>query len=142
MVTNHDTSLEPSVWPVRVYYEDTDAGGVVYYANYLRFCERARTEMLRAAGINQSDLRARHDIVFVVRRVEADYLRSAELDDNLHVSTRIFRMSAASIEFEQQILRGSQLLFTASVTIACIDTTRWRATRIPDFLRTLLESEA
>lgn len=138
----HNTSFDPSVWPVRVYYEDTDAGGVVYYANYLRFCERARTERLRALGIDQRALAAEHGIVFVVRRVEADYLRGAELDDALQVITRVIDMGAASLKFDQQILRGEELLFSASVTIACVDSRRWRATRIPEFLRTLLESEA
>ncbi len=138
----HNTSFNPSVWPVRVYYEDTDAGGVVYYANYLRFCERARTERLRALGIDQRALAAEHGIVFVVRRVEADYLRGAELDDALQVITRVIDMGAASLKFEQQIFRGEEHLFSASITIACIDSRRWRATRIPEFLRTLLESEA
>lgn len=131
-----------SLWPVRVYYEDTDAGGVVYYANYLRFCERARTERLRALGIDQRALRAEHGILFVVRRVEADYLRGAELDDELQVLSTINDIGAASLKFEQHILRGEQRLFSASVTIACLDAERWRATRIPDFLRTLFESEA
>lgn len=131
-----------SVWPVRVYYEDTDAGGVVYYANYLRFCERARTERLRALGINQHSLRAEQGIVFVVRRVEADYLRSAELDDELLVMSTIYDIGAASLKFEQRVMRGQDCLFTARVTIACLDAGRWQATRIPDSLRTLFESEA
>jgi acyl-CoA thioester hydrolase len=142
MAPIHNTSINPSVWPVRVYYEDTDAGGVVYYANYLRFCERARTERLRMQGIDQRTLNAEHGIVFVVRRVEADYLRGAELDDALQVFTHIIDMGAASLKFDQQIMRGSEHLFSATVTIACLDSRRWRATRIPEFLRTLLESEA
>jgi acyl-CoA thioester hydrolase len=143
MAPIHNTNRPAaSVWPVRVYYEDTDAGGVVYYANYLRFCERARTERLRALGIDQRALNAEHGIVFVVRRVEADYLRGAELDDELRVISSISDMGAASLKFEQQILRGEDCLFTATITIACLDSRRWRATRIPDFLRTLFESEA
>lgn len=131
-----------SVWPVRVYYEDTDAGGVVYYANYLRFCERARTERLRTLGIDQRALRAAHGILFVVRRVEADYLRAAELDDELQVISSVVDIGAASLKFEQHVVRGEQCLFSATVSIVCLDAERWRATRIPDFLRTLFESEA
>lgn len=142
MIPFHNTSNNPSVWPVRVYYEDTDAGGVVYYANYLRFCERARTEKLRAGGIDHRRLEAEHGIVLVVRHVDADYLGGARLDDLLHVTTRITDMGAASIRFEQQISRGEELLFKSVVTIACLDARRWRATRIPPFLRTLLEREA
>ncbi|MDQ7988685.1 MAG: tol-pal system-associated acyl-CoA thioesterase [Candidatus Dactylopiibacterium sp.] len=138
----NNTSPEPSVWPVRVYYEDTDAGGVVYYANYLKFCERARTERLRTLGIDQRHLAAEHGIVFVVRHVEADYLRGAELDDALRVFTTVTDMRAASLKFEQHIQRDNERLFSATITIACLDARRWRATRIPDFLRTLLESEA
>ena len=139
----HNTgSARPSVWPVRVYYEDTDAGGVVYYANYLRFCERARTERLRALGVNQHELLATQGIAFVVRRVEADYLKGAELDDELLVSSTVTSLGAASLDFHQQILRGQERLFEARITIACVDMRRRRATRIPDALRTLLESEA
>lgn len=142
MIPFHNTSNNPSVWPVRVYYEDTDTGGVVYYANYLRFCERARTEALRAGGIDHHRLTTEYGIALVVRHVEADYLGGSILDDLLQVNTRITNMSAASIRFEQHILRGEELLFKAVVTIACLDARRWRATRIPPFLRTLLEREA
>ncbi|KAF7598642.1 MAG: tol-pal system-associated acyl-CoA thioesterase [Candidatus Dactylopiibacterium carminicum] len=131
-----------SSWPVRVYYEDTDAAGIVYYANYLRFCERARTERLRALGIDQRDLRTRHDLVFVVSRVEADYLRPAELDDELQVISTVQSIGAASLLFDQQVMRGEDCLFHARVTIACIDWNRRRPARIPEFLRTLFESEA
>ena len=139
----HNTgAARQSAWPVRVYYEDTDAGGVVYYANYLRFCERARTERLRALGINQHELRAEQGIVFVVSRVEADYFRSAELDDELLVLSTVTSMGAASLRFIQRVMRREECLFEAIVTIACVDWNRHRATRIPDPLRRLLESEA
>jgi len=138
----HNTNaIHQSVWPVRVYYEDTDAGGVVYYANYLRFCERARTERLRALGINQHDLRAEQGIVFVVSRVEADYLKSAELDDELLVLSTVTSVGAATMRFLQRVMRGDERLFEAVITIACVDWNRGRATRIPDTLRSLLESE-
>lgn len=139
----HNTGTpRQSVWPVRVYYEDTDAGGVVYYANYLRFCERARTERLRASGVNQRELLATQGIAFMVRRVEANYLKGAELDDELQVVTTVASVGAASLVFQQSILRGAERLFEASITIACVDMRRRRATRIPDALRSLFESEA
>lgn len=143
MAPIHNTSRPQAfIWPIRVYYEDTDAGGVVYYANYLRFCERARTEFLRARGIDQHSLNTEHGLIFVVRRVEADYLRGAELDDELTVFSSIIDIGAASLKFDQQILRGEERIFVASVTIACVDSRRWRAARIPDFLRNLFESQA
>jgi acyl-CoA thioester hydrolase len=128
------------VWPVRVYYEDTDAGGVVYYANYLRFCERARTEWLRSLGIGQRKLLAGDGLAFVVTRVEADYLRGAELDDELDVISTIMRFGAASLTFKQTVMRGEATVFAALVTVACVDMVRRRATRVPDALRSLLES--
>lgn len=131
-----------SSWPVRVYYEDTDAAGVVYYANYLRFCERGRTEMLRALGVDQRKLRADQGIVFVVARIEADYLRGAELDDALQVISSLHTIGAATVLFDQQVLRGEECLFRTKVTIACVDWVRRRPARIPDFLRTLFESQA
>lgn len=143
MSENHNTATaRPSVWPVRVYYEDTDAGGVVYYANYLRFCERARTERLRAQGLNQSELREQRGLVFVVAHVEADYLASAELDDELQVLSTITSVGAASLQFLQRVMRAEERLFEARITIACVDWNRHRATRIPDDLRRLFESEA
>ncbi|MBK9393966.1 MAG: tol-pal system-associated acyl-CoA thioesterase [Uliginosibacterium sp.] len=131
-----------SVWPVRVYYEDTDAAGVVYYANYLKFCERARTEWLRTLGIDQKNLIDTRQLAFVVARVEADYLRGAELDDALEVISSISALGAASILFHQEIRRTGSLLFTATVKIACVDGFKRRAVRIPDDLRHLFESKA
>lgn len=117
--------------PVRVYYEDTDAGGVVYYANYLRFCERARTEWLRALGVQQQALLDSAGIAFVVRSVKADYLQPARLDDVLQVVSRIATLRRASLVFDQEIRRGGQLLFTAQVLIACIDQRRQKPVQIP-----------
>jgi acyl-CoA thioester hydrolase len=139
----HNTgAARQSAWPIRVYYEDTDAGGVVYYANYLCFCERARTERLRALGIDQRKLLAEQGIVFVVSRVEADYLKGAELDDALQVISTVTSVGAATLCFKQCVMRGEERLFEAQITIACVDWNRRRATRIPDFLRSLIESEA
>lgn len=123
--------------PVRVYYEDTDAGGVVYYANYLRFCERARTEVLRALGFEQNQLSVEQDILFVVRAIQADYLRSASLDDLLDVTTTISKLGHASLNFAQQIRCGGALIFAANITIACIRASTKRPTPIPPAIRAL-----
>ncbi|GAB2904019.1 tol-pal system-associated acyl-CoA thioesterase [Uliginosibacterium flavum] len=143
MSTIHNTgAARQSVWPVRVYYEDTDAGGVVYYANYLRFCERARTERLRALGVDQPQLLAEQNIVFVVSRVEADYLKGAELDDALSVISTVISIGAATLRFQQRVMRGEERLFEGLFTIACVDWKRRRAVRIPDALRSIFESDA
>nr|WP_247734051.1 tol-pal system-associated acyl-CoA thioesterase [Thauera aromatica] len=130
------------VLPVRVYYEDTDAGGVVYYANYLKFCERARTEWLRALGVGQQALLAAEGIAFVVRSLHADYLASAQLDDALEVVSRIATLRRASLQFDQQVHRGDELLFSARVLVACVDLRRQRPAAIPPSLHALLQSPA
>ena len=128
--------------PVRVYYEDTDAGGVVYYANYLKFCERARTEWLRTLGVSQQALIDEQGLGFVVRSVQADYRASARLDDALEVITQVAMLRRASILFEQQLVRGQELLFTARVLLASIDLHRQKPVAIPASLHALLESKA
>lgn len=105
---------------IRVYYEDTDLAGVVYYANYLRFLERGRTEAVRAAGIDQRALRAQ-GLVFVVRRIAAEYLRPARFDDVLTVETRLTRLGGASFEMAQCVRRGEAMLLTAALMLACMD---------------------
>lgn len=128
--------------PVRVYYEDTDAGGVVYYANYLKFCERTRTEWLRALGVAQHALLDEQGLGFVVRSVQADYLAPARLDDALAVSARIASRRRASLVFEHEIRRGGELLFTAQVLVACVDLRRMKPAALPASLHALLESPA
>ena len=135
-------SQQPFTLPVRVYYEDTDAGGVVYYANYLKFCERARTEWLRTLGVSQQALIDEHGLAFVVRSVQADYLASARLDDALEVITQVAMLRRASILFEQQVMRGQELLFTTRVLLASIDLHRQKPVAIPASLHALLESKA
>lgn len=105
---------------LRVYYEDTDLAGVVYYANYLRFIERARTEFLRSHGIDQLELRRRFGVVFAVTRIEATYRRPAHFDDYLTVSTRIHRLSGARLALAQGVARGDETLFHAEVELACV----------------------
>ena len=116
--------------PIRVYYEDTDLAGIVYYANYLKFIERGRSEWLRALGIDQLAMKRESGQVFAVRRVEADYLRPATFDDLLDVTTALAQMTPARIIVDQAVKRGQETLFTARVTIACLDA-NGRPARIP-----------
>ena len=118
-------------WPVRVYWEDTDAGGVVYYANYLRFLERARSEWLRALGFEQDTLRDEAGVVFVVRRVEVDYLSPARFNDQLDVSVSLHEAGRASFSVKQALMRGSTRLVSAQVTLACVDAVRFKPVKIP-----------
>lgn len=113
----------PSVftWNVRVYYEDTDAGGIVYYANYLKFFERARSEWMRALGVGQQTLLEEQDAMFVVKTVSADYHAPAKLDDELKLTLTIEKMGRASVCFMQQAWRADCLLNTARVRVACVD---------------------
>jgi acyl-CoA thioester hydrolase len=108
-------------WEVRVYYEDTDAGGIVYYANYLKFFERARTEWLRSLGINQDILLREHDAMFVVKNVSANYHAPARLDDVIKLTLRIEKLGRASIQFVQEAWCGDRLLNTALVKVGCVD---------------------
>ena len=127
----------PHTFPLRVYYEDTDLAGIVYYANYLKFIERARSEWVRGLGVDQALLRAEHGLVFAVRRVEADYLRPALFDDVLTVQTTLSEHSGARLVLDQAVLRGAQTLFTARVTLVCL-TAAGTATRFPTALRRAL----
>jgi acyl-CoA thioester hydrolase len=130
--------LEPAFsLPVRVYYEDTDAAGVVYYANYLRFLERARTEWLACLGHPLTELERRHGIVFVVRRIEVDYKLPARLADALDVTVAIETLGRASLTLQQQVLRSDQTLLTARVMLACVDREHFKPVRIPIALKHL-----
>lgn len=123
-------------WPVRVYYEDTDAGGVVYYANYLKFLERARTEYLRHLGFGQEALMRDAGILFAVRRVEIDYLSPARFDDALRVEATLDAVSKVSMGFSQRILRTpDEVLCTATVKVVCLDSDKFRPTAIPPYIR-------
>lgn len=116
---------------VRVYYEDTDAGGIVYYANYLKFFERARTEWLRSLGVNQDILLREHDAMFVVKKVSADYHAPARLDDVIKLTLRIEKLGRASIQFLQEAWCGERLLNTAHVKVGCVDSAL-RPRAVPD----------
>jgi acyl-CoA thioester hydrolase len=122
------------IWPIRVYYEDTDAGGLVYHGNYVNFLERARTEMLRANGIEQPELKAESQTIFAVRSIKIDYLKPAVFNDLLEVRTRISLLKNASLTFAQAIYRADLLLCKAEVYVACLDSQAFRPKAIPDNL--------
>lgn len=124
-------------WPVRVYYEDTDLGGVVYYANYLKFLERARSEWLRHLGVSQSELLARRRLLFAITAVEVQYLKPARFEDALLVTAELEQRRRASLVFRQGIHRGDEsgeLLCTARVTAACLDADSMRPKPLPAHL--------
>ena len=153
--------MSPFCWPARVYWEDTDGGGVVYYANYLKYLERARTEWLRAQGFSQQELARQRGIVFAVTHVTLDYRRPARLDDELIVSCEPRARGAASIAFAQHVYRrdataspakaspapaaGSaepgELLCSGEVRIACVDARTFRPQRLPEFMRDALAAQ-
>ncbi|MGP9805864.1 tol-pal system-associated acyl-CoA thioesterase [Paracoccus sp. NSM] len=122
---------------LRVYYEDTDLAGIVYYANYLKFIERGRSDWLRDLGLDQRALKEDQGLVFAVRRVEADYLAPARFEDMLDVTTALAEMRPARLILTQEVLRDGAALFRASVTIVCLDASG-RPVRLPDRLRRLL----
>ena len=122
------------IWPIRVYWEDTDAGGVVYHASYLRFLERARTEWLRAMGHGQDALRAGDGVVFVVRAMQIGFLRPARLDDELAVTVALGERRRASLVMLQSIRRGETPLIEAQVKVACVTAADFRPRAVPEAL--------
>lgn len=121
-------------WPVRVYWEDTDAGGVVYHASYVRFLERGRTEWLRQFGVDQVTLRDEHNILFPIRDMQLAFRAPAILDDELQVESRLTQCRSASLRFAQRILRGRQLVLEATVRAACVSASDFRPRPLPDDL--------
>jgi len=127
-------------FPVRVYYEDTDSGGVVYYANYLKFLERARTEWLRAAGFEQPELARNHNVIFMVRSVAIEYLQPARFNDALQVTVQLEKIGSCILDVFHTVERDTCLV-KARVQIVCVDNrTGLKPIRIPDFIRQQLES--
>jgi acyl-CoA thioester hydrolase len=122
--------MTPHQFRTRVYYEDTDLAGIVYYANYLKFIERARTEWVASLGVDQMALKAREGVVFAVRRVEADFLRPARFGDELVVETTLQSLGGARIGLEQVVTRGGERVFVAVVTLVCL-TEDGHAARVP-----------
>jgi acyl-CoA thioester hydrolase len=123
-------------WPVRVYYEDSDAGGVVYYANYLKFFERARTEWLRSFGLNQDKLAREEGLIFVVRRALLDFARPARLDDMLEVTVEPLKFARVYVRLAQEVRRGTQVLAHAEIKVACLRQRDFKPVAMPQFLKT------
>lgn len=126
----------PFEWPIRVYWEDTDAGGVVYHARYLHFLERARTEWLRARGVDQSRLAAERGILFAVTAIELRFRAPARLDDELVARVRLIERRPASLEFSQDLARrgDNRTILSAGIRVACLDAARFRPRPVPDDL--------
>ncbi len=129
------------LWPIRIYYEDTDAGGVVYHTNYIKFMERARTEWLRDLGFEQDELRAKNGVIFAVRSVQIDYFLPAKFNDELMISSRVIKKGKASITIEQQVTRNSQnlnktneLLCKGAIKVATLDDKSFRPKAMPESL--------
>ena len=121
-------------WPIRVYYEDTDSGGVVYHSNYLNFMERARTEWLRSLGFEQDALITDHQCIFAVHSMQLNFRRPAKFNDSLIVRSHLIEAVGARMEFEQKIYRNDELLCEATVKIACLDANRFRPKSLPSFI--------
>ncbi|MFZ3002010.1 MAG: tol-pal system-associated acyl-CoA thioesterase [Undibacterium umbellatum] len=119
------------VWPVRVYYEDTDAGGIVFYANYLKFFERARTEWLRAAGVNQQQMADERGLMFVVKATAVEYHAPARLDDELRLTVVVEKLGRASVQFVQEAWCGQRLLASGKIKVGCVSKTEVRPAAIP-----------
>ncbi|MDO8305714.1 tol-pal system-associated acyl-CoA thioesterase [Herminiimonas sp.] len=139
--------LSNFTWTIRVYYEDTDAGGVVFYANYLKFFERARTEWLRTAGVSQQLMTETHGVMFVVKSTAVDYHAPAKLDNELKLSVVVEKMGRASVQFIQQAWRidgeREELLATGRIKVGCVDALRFRPSEIPpEVLQRIQDIEA
>ena len=134
-MSDHESSFN---WPVRVYFEDTDSGGIVYYASYLKFIERARTEWLRGCGIDVAELARKDRVLFAVRSLELDYRQPARLSDALRVSVVLERARRASLELWQEVIREDQPLCAGRLRLACLDADTLRPRRIPDTILTEL----
>lgn len=124
---------------IRIYYEDTDAGGVVYYANYLKFAERGRTELLRLLGFENKTLIEQHRVLFVVQHVEADYIKPAHLDDMLRIETSIVQLKSASVVMKQSVFRKTDEIFSMSVKLVCVDADGYKPTGLPEGIRRAFE---
>jgi acyl-CoA thioester hydrolase len=126
-------------WNVRVYFEDTDSGGVVYHANYLKFMERARTEWLRSLGLNQIKLKKEDKVMFVVRKIDIQYRMPSRFDDELLLQTECFKITDYSIMLKQNILRDKQIITEGKVEIVCINSDLFKPVRIPKIAKQLME---
>ena len=132
-MSHHESSFN---WPVRVYFEDTDSGGIVYYASYLKFMERARTEWLRGHGIDVEELARNDRVLFAVQSLKLDYLQPARLSDTLRVSVVLEKARRASLELWQEVIREDQTLCAGHLRLACLDADTLRPRKIPDSIFT------
>lgn len=122
------------LWPIRIYYEDTDAGGVVYHTNYIKFMERARTEWLRDLGVEQDELRDEFDVIFAVRSVQVDYFSPAKFNDELTISSKVIQFGKASISIEQEVIKKDTVLCKGIIKVATLDGTSFRPKAMPKHL--------
>lgn len=129
----------PFKWSVRIYFEDTDSGGVVYHSNYLKFMERARTEWLRSLELNQADLKKKDKIMFVVANVNIDYKKAARFNDELDIETSLDNIGASKVDLTQNIMKNSDLYTSAKVNIACIHSETFKPQRIPKLIKQQME---
>jgi acyl-CoA thioester hydrolase len=127
-------------WPIRVYYEDTDSGGVVYHSNYLNFMERARTEWLRALGFEQTQMKDDLNIIFVVHSMNIQFKRPALFNDMLNVQSKVAKVGHGSIEFLQTIMRGQQVLIEATIKVACVETSVFKPVAIPAIIKDTIQN--
>ena len=127
-------------WNVRIYFEDTDSGGVVYHSNYLKFMERARTEWLRSLNLNQADLKKKDKVMFVVAKVYIDYKKAAQFNDALDIETSVDNIGASKVDLTQNIMKNSELYTSAKVSIACIHSETFKPQRIPKLIKQQMET--
>lgn len=135
-----EISQKPNKHTIRVYYEDTDAGGIVFYANYLKYFERARTEWLRYLGINQSNMSQTEQQLFVVKKTEIEYIKSAKLDDLLDIHSKITHIGGASVHFAQEAWHNGDKLCQSTVVVVSVNASTMRATKLSPNLRSILEN--
>ena len=128
-------------WPIRIYYEDTDSGGVVYHSNYLKFLERARTEWLRDYKIDQRALKDNLNLMFVVHEIDIKFIRPAVFNDEIEVRTKLEKLGSVKIELEQKIFRSSELLIESRVVVASVNSISMKPMRIPNEIKLLMENE-
>jgi acyl-CoA thioester hydrolase len=127
-------------WSVRIYFEDTDSGGVVYHSNYLKFMERARTEWLRSLNLNQADLKKKDKVMFVVAKVYIDYKKAAQFNDALDIETSVDNIGASKVDLTQNIMKNSELYTSAKISIACIHSETFKPQRIPKLIKQQMET--
>ena len=128
-------------WPIRIYYEDTDSGGVVYHSNYLKFMERARTEWLRDFEIDQKGLKDNQNLMFVVHEIDIKFMRPAIFNDEIEVQTKLEKLGSVKIELEQKIFRSSELLIESRVVVASVNSILMKPMQIPNEIKLLMENE-